>query len=414
MLQHIDELLKNNNILECISYLRGNTQCFSLIKTLCERVENDDSINKTPAFWNDYSIAHYYLGNKEKAYQLYNKIFPYNKSPLNSESDIEFYTKNMSFSAPQIMQNNEIIPLDLLLNKKHDSICLNEKICKYIDNNYYPLNPSIIKTENEYIMNVRTVNYMFDPNFRYITNGLCNTFNYICKLDKNLNITDCNKLKYRNMPFSGNFDGWEDIRLFNFNDKLHCSFTTLQSSINRRQTICLSDLSNDIPFHIALNNHGSEKIQKNWVPIISKNENLFFIYSFYPLTILKYDANIKNVKIHQVSKVDIPNKWRGGSPALSLKELGYDKYYLCVIHESEFPKYKHKFVLLEEISEDIFKIKSETKFFYFIDGIVEFCSGLTISHDKNSFILSYGKMDRECHLMNIDTEILLSLFISTI
>jgi hypothetical protein len=411
MLQHIDELLKNNKILECISYLRGNTNHFSLIKTLCERVENDDSINKNPGFWNDYSIAHYYLGNKDKAYQLYNNIFPYDKSLLNSESDIDFYAKNMSFSAPQLPQNNEIISIDLLLNEKHESICLNEKIYNCINTGYHPLNPSIIKTENGYKMNVRTVNYMFDQNFRYITNGSCNTINYIYRLDKNMNIIDGNKLEYKNMPFSGNFDGWEDIRLFNFKNKLHCSFTSLQTSINRRQTICLSDLSNDIPSHIALNNYGSEKIQKNWVPIISKNENLFFIYSFYPLTILKYDEKIKNVKIHQVSKVDIHNKWRGGSPALSLKEIGYDKYYLCVVHESEFPKYKHKFVLLEEINEDIFKIKSETKFFYFIDGIIEFCSGITISHEKTNFILSYGKMDRESYLINIEIDSVLKILL---
>lgn len=409
MLNQIECLLKNDKILECISYLRENTSCFSLIKILCEKVEHDNTIVKNPSFWNDYSIAHYYLGNKEKAYQLYDNIFPYDISPLNLESDIDFYIKNMSFSSPHFFSNNNTITIDLLLNNKYNFICLNDTLYKYIDKNYHPLNPSIVKIDDEFFINIRTVNYMFDPNFRYITNGSCDTINYLIKLNQNLEIKEINKLKYQNMPYSGNFDGWEDIRLFEYKENLHCSFTTLQTSINKKQTICLSNLSNELPFHISLDKYGNDKIQKNWVPIISENKNLFFIYSFYPLTILKYDENIKNVKIHQVSKVNIQNKWRGGSQALSLKEIGYNKYYLCIIHESEFPKYKHKFVLLEEINTDIFKIKNESCFFCFIDGFVEFCSGLTISHNKKNFILSFGKMDRECYLLNIDIDSVLKL-----
>ena len=156
-------------------------------------------------------------------------------------------------------------------------------------------------------------------------------------------------------------------------------------------------------------NYGSSKIQKNWVPIVSNSEDLFFIYSFFPLTILKYDETSENVKLHQVSKVNKLNKWRGGSPAISLKELGYDNYYLCVVHESEFPKYKHKFILLEEINSNIFKIKNETEFFYFMDEIIEFCSGITISHDIKNFILSFGKMDKEAYLININIKNIMNL-----
>lgn len=402
MLNQIEEYLKNNKLLECISYLREKTKCFSLIKLLCEKVVNDDTIQKNPSFWNDYSIAYYYLGNKEKAYQIYDNIFPYEKTVFNSESEANFYLNNMSFSSPQIIQNNIFVSMDSLLNNKHEYICLNHNLSDKLIQNYHPMNPSIVKIEDGYLINIRTVNYLFDPNFRYITNGPCNSINYLINLDQNLNIININELKYQNMPYNGNFDGWEDIRLFYYRDKLHCSFTTLQVTENRRQTICISNLSDDIPSHISLNNYGSDKIQKNWVPLISKNKDLFFIYSFNPLTILKYDEEIKNAKLHQISKVNKMNKWRGGSPALQLEELGYENYYLCVIHESEFPKYKHKFILLEEIKENIFQIKSESDFFYFIDGIVEFTSGLCISHDKKDFILSFGKMDQKSYITKIN------------
>lgn len=414
MLEHIEKLLKEDKILECISYLRGNTKCFSLIKILCEKIENDNNYEKNLPFWNDYSIANYYLENKDKAFKLYENIFPYSETPLKSEFDVEFYHKNMLFSFPNFKQNNKMVYLEELLKEKIEYKSFNkfnEDIFNSIEKTHYPMNPTIIKSGEGYLMNIRTVNYLFDSEFRYIINGPCYTINYLLDLNKELNIERINKLNYQEMPFKGNFDGWEDMRLFYYKNKVHCSFTTLQATSDRRQTICLSNLSDELPKHIKLDNYGSSKIQKNWVPLVSKSEELFFIYSFFPLTILKYHENKENVELHQVSKVDKINNWRGGSPAISLKELGYENYYICVIHESEFPKYKHKFILLEEINENIFKIKNETDFFYFMDAIIEFCSGITISHNKNNFILSFGKMDKEASLTNISIEKILKLLI---
>ena len=84
-----------------------------------------------------------------------------------------------------------------------------------------------------------------------------------------------------------------------------------------------------------------------------------------------------------------------------------EKYYLCIVHESQFPKYTHKFVVIREIECGIFEIYNESCFFYFIDSIIEFCAGIVISHDKQNFILTFGKMDREVYLTKINVESIL-------
>jgi hypothetical protein len=424
--EEIENLLKNNNILECISLLRQKTKCYTLIKILCEKIKNNikehtkEDIKKYVTFWNDYSIALYYLGDKENAYICYDYIFPLSKSLLLSQDDIDFYTQNMLFSMPTYISYKPT-SINTLFNCNINHFNCTNKIKNILKEYYNPLNPSIIKSKdsNKYIMNIRSVNYKFDENFKYITyylyDNLCNTINYIVYLDENFNILEYKELEYEKMQYSGNFDGWEDIRLFYYNNKIHCSATTLQATENRKQTIILSDISNNLPYHITLNNYGSGKIQKNWTPIVNpKNNKLYFIYSFFPLIVLEYDENIKNVKINQVSKPKQFNKWRGGTPAISLHELGYENLYLCVIHESEFPNYKHKFVILKEKKEKkekniIFTIYNESQFFYFIDGIVEFCSGIVLSHDKQNFILTFGKLDREVFITNINKSHILNL-----
>src|SRR5665647_1637353 len=89
----IDELIKNKNYLQCISVLRDRTKCFSLIVLLCEMVEKDDTIEKPPSFWDDYAIALFYLGQKNKAYDCYNHVFPHAKTGL-SESNVNHFLGN--------------------------------------------------------------------------------------------------------------------------------------------------------------------------------------------------------------------------------------------------------------------------------------------------------------------------------
>jgi len=397
----INDFIKNNKLIECVSYLREHTKCYHLAKLLCHQVIKTYK-NIPLNFYDDYAIILYYLNEKNEAYDCYNYIMQYDKSNL-KEQDIDHYINNIKHCMPLNMKNtqNKIIKLkNTIINKI--------VIPKY--NDYNAFNPSIILSNDKthFIMNVRTANYEFNEYFRYKGDGYVETINYIVKLDFDLNITSINKLVYQDMKYNDTFDGWEDLRLFYYKNKLHCSFTTLQATENRLQHICIANLEDNNPKHILLDNYGNDKCQKNWVPL-NHNDELYFIYSFYPLIILKYNDDKQNVDLYQSSLTGLYNVWRGGTPAISLKELGYDNYYLCVVHESNFPQYTHRFVLLHVNNNNIFEVYNYTPSFCFINNIIEFCCGLTLSHDNKQFILSFGKLDRETYIAKIDINIINSL-----
>jgi len=411
----IEDFLRKNQIMECITFLRDNTKCHRLIKLLCEKIIDDKTYEKTDSFWDNYAIALFYLGEKKNAYSCYSHIFPHAKTEQ-AESRTTHYINNLKYSIPQNMsqKNSKIPSINTLIGNNNITVVNISNLIKNPDPKYHLFNPSITKTDQNYIINIRGANYAFDNNFKYIkvdtqepNDGQYNTINYTTMMDDNLNISEMKRVQDCVMPYQGNYDGWEDMRIFYYKSQLHSSFTTLSATSNRLQHICLSNLENSELTYNLLNGYGDTICQKNWVPVVVNNDKLYFIYSFYPLTILKYSEEIKNVKIHQCSLPGIYNKWRGGSPAISLAELGFPEYYICIIHESNFPEYKHKFVLLKINEDDIFEIYNCSPDFYFITPIIEVCMGMVISHDKKNFLLSFGKMDREVYIARINIDVIL-------
>lgn len=398
----VENFLKSKDYLNCISYLRNNTKNFNLIDFICKSIENNNKIEKNYIFWDDYAISNYYLGNIHKSYNLYNNIFNYEITNL-SENEINHCINNLNFSISNNMKKNQdnIISLENQIGSEFISfINLTDEIKKNIKENYNPMNPSIIYNENtnEYLVNIRTVNYKLSDNFCYLGNGNYNTINYLIKYDNNFNIKNIELKNNVDMPYKHNFYGCEDIRIFYYKNKLHFSFTSLSVKENKIQYICLGNSEENN--YVVLDGYGNGKIQKNWTPIVVDNtEILYFIYSFFPLIVLKYDEDIKNVKLHQCSMPGTYNKWRGGTPAISLEKIGLKDFYLCVIHESNFPKYVQKFVLLK-YNNNIFEIYNYSPLFYFYNETIEFCSGITIN--KENLILSFGKLDRETHIAKVN------------
>lgn len=400
----VENYLKNKDYLNCVAYLREHTKNYNLMEILCEKIEKDDEIEKDASFWDNYAIVSFYLNKKQKSYNFYNKIFNYEKSLL-TESFIKHYSNNLSFSVCSNMKSKQTHVTQL---QKH--MC-NEKINFPVDQNYNLLNPSIVynSVTDEYIMNVRTVNYKFDEKYRYVGDGNYNTINYIVKYDSNLMQKSIEKNNNYDMPYKRNFYGCEDARLFMYNNQIYSIFTSLAAKENPLNCMCLGNLEKNS--YVVLDGYGKGIIQKNWTPLVTNINNLYFIYSFYPLIVLKYDENISNVKIHQNSLPGMYNKWRGGSQAISLESIGYDNLYICVVHESNFPKYTHRFVLLK-CCDEIFEIYNYSPEFCFIDDKIEFCAGITISKNKENFILSFGKMDREIFLAKINMQKILNALLN--
>lgn len=415
-MEHLDNLVYNKQYKECVHYLLNNTKCFNLIKHFAELAIETSSEILDYIFWDDYAVALYYLNDKKGALKCYQRILGYFQTSLN-ESQINHLISNIDHSIDNKIRMTDKIDQTIgeLLNCQPILINLTEELLPYIKTNYHPTNPSIIINGNQYLINVRAVNYQFSSDYKYIGSDNINTINYLIDMNYNLELSNCRELKYNQMPYhNSRHQGWEDIRLFNYNNNIYGSFTTLGATPCLSQHICISQLNvnnaDKLTGYILLDGYGKNKLQKNWTPLIS-NDKLFFIYSFFPLIILEYKDN--NVKPYQVSLPNLFNNWRGGSPAITLKEIGFPNYYLCIVHESYFPSYYHRFILLEQ-QECCFKIINFTPTFYFINNQIEFCAGLTLSLDHQDLLITFGKLDNFSYLSKISIKPVLNQLLNPI
>lgn len=395
----------SEDLLYCISYLRNNSEHYNVIQKIGDFIISNNLYTNID-FWDNYIYALTKLGLNDKAYNymqliLGNKICKINNSDANKLLEIIKYISTC--------YRRIIIPHSIFMLINNDNISnvniesFDKKLSEYKIDGFNCFNPSIVKSNNGYIMNIRMSNYNMDNNYKYLPiNESYKTFNKLMYLDNNLNILSTKLVEYKKMPYQAHFEGWEDVRLFYYKNKLHCSFTSLEATENKRQKICMSNLEDELPEHILLNGFGDDHVQKNWSPCVVEN-NLYFIYYFYPLIVLKYNEEIKNVILHQISLPDVQNYWRGGSPLLSLKSIGYPNNYICIIHEAHFPDYVQRFVLIEVVN-NIFTIINSSSQFYFLDSRIEFCAGLEFSSDNTEFIATFGKLDRSVFISKIKVE----------
>jgi hypothetical protein len=144
----------------------------------------------------------------------------------------------------------------------------------------------------------------------------------------------------------------------------------------------------------------SDLHQKNWVPLV-RNDELYFIYSTDPTTILKYDFDNNDVELFGTATPKLAMEFfRGGSQAVRVRDG-----WLYLIHEcqqlNEFKRfYQHRFVFM---SED-FRVKSVTEPFFFLQKGIEFCAGLGYDSGSGKLVASFGANDHQAYLAFFDED----------
>lgn len=89
--------------------------------------------------------------------------------------------------------------------------------------------------------------------------------------------------------------------------------------------------------------------QKNWLPFISPEDGkLYFIYSFCPYTILRYNEDgPQHVTPVKIQIPCVPNIWRGSASPVPVPMTAKNAQkiaYVCLVHESAFPRYAQRWV----------------------------------------------------------------------
>ena len=270
--------------------------------------------------------------------------------------------------------------------------------------NYKPMNPSLVCYKNGWIGLSRLVNYTQEraTNFMFISkDGVCRTKIVLMIFDSKF------ELKYQSIleDHSGRIR-YENARVKYFEDaipfwdhsELYMLSNALDGNINGMSTIyrCKIDIENSKIVEAKELQSPYNKVEKNWLPININNE-INYLYSYDPVIILDPKLNIS--KYDQKGNF---KSFRGGGGVLNYK-IGPAGGYLIIIHEvGIYPNggrcYLHRFVWMNSK----FIIEKISHSWIFEHRGIEYCRSVASNPKNDKLILGVGIEDRESVYYIID------------
>jgi glycosyltransferase involved in cell wall biosynthesis/predicted GH43/DUF377 family glycosyl hydrolase len=354
-------------------------------------------------FDENISIAAFYAAKPEEGLEAINRLMIKKGVPYSAKEqayhNILFYVKCLENASYRIL------PIDLPFIRSDSGLRFN------------PMNPTIKKTPEGYDVICRTVNYFqigakhfksldfMDPSNKIVTR------NFLLKLDFDFNLLLQQEILENLTRERRNFmncEGLEDCRMFQFQDSVWFTCTTLDTSFCSKPQISLCKLSDEesseivqVEKLIPLLGPYPCRCEKNWLPFV-KDEKFHVIYSYEPLVI--YTPNIENgfhefdkseILVKHFSKYDF-SRFSGSAPPIE-----FDNGYLILVHEIAYEDqriYMERFVYLDRD----FNIKRASKPFIFLHKGIEYCCGMAIDHAEKKLVMSIGIEDREAYLCIVD------------
>lgn len=288
---------------------------------------------------------------------------------------------------------------------------------------YRPCNPSLALRDNKLVVVCRAVNYdqQNARNYNVLDDsGVIHTKNVLMMLNPDT-LEVLSETIIENQlrgPFISTcqVQGLEDARVINIdqrnenNDTLAFSCTSLEYTSDNRPRICWTELSENekettVSKVTRITGYKDDEIQKNWLPYVTDDKKVRFVYGYDPFVLLELDKTACTVQsIYQTELPLETSGWRGSSGPVFIPGCGY----LVLIHEvcdrSEGRHYMHRFVLMDETMHR-FKLASDL--FYFKHGSgVEMATGMVLR--QNTLYISLGIEDHEAYIITCDVENVIS------
>ena len=303
-----------------------------------------------------------------------------------------------------------------------------------LDAPYRPCNPSIVRGSSSTLSIIcRAVNYSQQcaRNHRVIDDtGIFNSRNVMMTVNggdfhdlRNVRLLSEGKIESQSRELGPFYHscanrGLEDARLLRIDGgrTLAFSCTCLEfTSTNRPRMIWveLKETQGGSYFTekmTLISGYGDDQTQKNWLPFVwnggegsgefaaTTNTDIYFIYNYSPLTILKFNRESSTVALYK--QVNLPvhsSEWRGSSGPVQLP----DNNWLLLVHEvCDRPDnrfYMHRFVL---VNNDFSKLQSTSDLFYFKNSAgVEMATGLVYANGE--LLISVGIEDCQAILVKV-------------
>jgi hypothetical protein len=291
------------------------------------------------------------------------------------------------------------------------------------------MNPSIfIDDDGDILVNIRHVNYtlyhsehdqrFFSPwgPLSYLhpeKDQRLVTTNYLCRLDKDLNIINYTQVDYSalDVPPIWEFVGEEDCRITQWDGDYYLIGVRRDTTTNGQGRMEYSKIELDktnwtakevqrvrIPPPIDVSSY----CEKNWMPILDMPYH--FVKWAMPTEIVK--ANPDKSECEQVltrSTPSVPIDQRGGTNIVS-----WGDYYIAFTHEVKLWRnylnqkdsiYRHRMIVWDKE----FNFVGLSKSFAFLDTPIEFCVGAAVRNGK--LLLSFGVQDNAAFVLEVPKKV---------
>jgi tetratricopeptide (TPR) repeat protein len=396
----------------------------------------------------ELTIAGYYIDQatlKEDGYDLVEttmKVLDYPYAPehifTNVLSNYKFYSPKKSKSC---IVSSEMNALNAVINDVGKTVFKRPSIgskksefeCPGFDPAVFNRStPSIImRNENEYIVNVRFVNYRIDDAGNYVNQAQIITHNVIAVIAKSGSeyiIKEEFLLEYDREP-DNYYVGLEDVRLFldnnNNNDKImyaaNRGVVSESGPIMRVEMGEISLLEKKTVNSKIIESPENRTTEKNWTLFSDPTTNeMKCVYSWWPLVIgnIKESEDRKKFEFVQESedrkKFEFSETHRISSDKSCMRHLrgstngvtiGDEIWFLChTVSYEDRRYYYHTWVVLDAYT---YAVKRCSPFFTFEGEKVEYTLGfistgfMKLESDSIEFIVGYSLLDKSTQFMKI-------------
>lgn len=305
-----------------------------------------------------------------------------------------------------------------------------------IENGYYKyigyMNPSVfVDDDGDILVNLRHINYTLYHSENYQVfpsrygplsylhpenDQFLKTVNYMCRLDKNLEVADYSIIDTSLCDVSPmwEFHGEEDGRLVKWEGKYYLIGVRRDTTPNGQGRMELSEIEIDKKvwkvqevsrLRIPAPGDDGSYCEKNWVPILDKPYH--FVKWSSPTEIVRtyptFPAKCDQVSLKHGKQP--PADQRGGTHLVN-----WGDYYISIPHEvylfnnylgRKDGVYRHRLCVW---NKDFKLIGYSPEHFSFLDGRIEFASGA--APYKGDLLVSFGFTDNSAYILQVPGKVI--------
>ena len=350
----------------------------------------------------EFSILGYYVNNNNN---LTNKLvetsmkvlnYPYLEDGIfkNVMNNYKFYTQKMIDSVGINKKNTEewtkvIHSLDSMFMEKIDR------------DEFVSSTPSIIKmTDDEFIVNIRYVNYRIDNKGGYVNMDKITTINVIgiVKIVGNLPTVMNGFILNYNKDEDERYVGLEDVRLYKKGDQIlynanrglkNGGMTIEHGEIDLNAQKCVNS--------VLLKREGSGSLEKNWV-LFDKENTTKVVYGWSPLIVGEIENG--NEFVERSRNSNVPNCFKHLRGSTNGVNYGDDEiWFLC--HSVSYEDRRYYYHMIVVLDRKTLNVKKYTPFFTFEREKVEYTLGFSFLQN-NSVLIGYSTYDKVTKFASFD------------